>query len=64
MSKPRITYSARANATPDAELDTLAAVYRFVLDCHAKRKGARPGAHERPERIKDDPARIIIPEHP
>jgi hypothetical protein len=40
MSSPRIAYSARADATPEAELSALAAVYRFVLDCRAKKEAA------------------------
>jgi hypothetical protein len=31
MSSPRTIYSARADATPEAELAALAAVYRFLL---------------------------------
>jgi hypothetical protein len=39
MNSPRITYTARPDATPEAELNALAAVYRFVLDCRAKKEG-------------------------
>ncbi len=40
MSSPRITYTSRPYATPEAELDTLAAIYRFVLfDSQARRGG-------------------------
>ena len=28
----QVVYTPYANATPEAELDTLAAVYRFILD--------------------------------
>ena len=28
----RVVYTAHADATPEAELDALAAVYRFILD--------------------------------
>jgi hypothetical protein len=31
MSSPRITYAARQDATPEGELNALAAVYLFVL---------------------------------
>jgi hypothetical protein len=31
MSSPRITYAARQDATPEGELNDLAAVYAFVL---------------------------------
>ena len=29
----QVVYTPHADATPEAELDTLAAVYRFVLNC-------------------------------
>ena len=32
MSSPRIIYTPRPDATPEAELSTLANVYRFLLD--------------------------------
>ena len=35
---PRITYAPRPDATPEGELNALASVYRFILDCHAKPK--------------------------
>ena len=44
MSSSRITYAPRPDATPEAELEALASVYRFILDRKAKKKGARPGA--------------------
>ncbi len=36
---PRITYRARDEAIPEGELNALAAVYKFVLDCHAQKEG-------------------------
>jgi hypothetical protein len=42
MSSPRIIYTPRPDATPDAELNVLANVYRFILDCHAKQVAAEP----------------------
>ena len=44
MGRPRIVYAPRADATPEEELVALASVYRFVLDCHARKKGASPSA--------------------
>jgi len=39
-----VTYRQRPDATPEAELKALAAVYRFILvDCHVKKMAARPG---------------------
>ncbi len=40
MDSPRITYTSRPDATPEAELNVLANVYRFILDCHARKKRA------------------------
>jgi len=42
MSSARITYTPRPDATRESELDALAAVYKFVLECHASKKGADP----------------------
>jgi hypothetical protein len=42
MDSPRITYTSRPDATPEAELNVLANVYRFILDCHAKKMAAEP----------------------
>jgi hypothetical protein len=63
MAESKVVYAPRADATPESELSALVAAYRFLLfDCHASEKGTRPGARERPERIKDDPAKVSIPE--
>jgi hypothetical protein len=35
---PRINYVAPSSTTAESELQTLAAVYAFILECHAKRK--------------------------
>ncbi len=40
MSDPRITYSPRPDSTPEAELDALVAVYKFIIECHESRKVA------------------------
>jgi len=38
VSSTRVVYQSRADATPEAELSTLAAVYRYVLlDSQARR---------------------------
>ena len=42
MGRPSITYAPRSEATPEAELNVLANVYRFILDCHAKKMAAEP----------------------
>jgi len=42
MSSARITYTPRPDATPESELDALAAIYKFILECHASKKAADP----------------------
>jgi hypothetical protein len=40
VNSPRIIYTSRPDATPEAELDALAACYRYVLfDSQARRGG-------------------------
>jgi hypothetical protein len=53
MSSPRTTYAPRQDATAEAEISVLANVYKFVLDCHAKKKAA-------PEsRLEDEKERSV-----
>jgi hypothetical protein len=40
VSKPTVSYEPRRDTTPEAELNVLAVIYRFVLDCHAKKEAA------------------------
>lgn len=40
MSSPRISYSPRPDATPEDEINALAACYRIILDSHAKKNAA------------------------
>jgi hypothetical protein len=56
----RVHYIARPDATPERELEALAAVYRFVLDCHKKRKEAAPAsrADGAKEKNSDDELRV------
>ena len=42
MDSPRITYTARPDATPDAELNVLANVYAYLLKNHHSKKAAKP----------------------
>ena len=37
MTSPRITYTPRPGATPEAEISALAACYRIILDSQSKR---------------------------
>jgi hypothetical protein len=43
MSKPAIRYRPRLDATPEAELEVLAAVYSFVIQRHENRNAAASG---------------------
>jgi len=49
----RIVDGHRSDATPEAELDTLAAVYGFILDCHAKKKAAERPVPDGPDDAED-----------
>jgi hypothetical protein len=62
MNNSRITYTPRPDATPEVELDALAAVYRFILDCHERKKAAPASRPDDAERSSSDGARTIIPE--
>ena len=37
MSSPRVIHTPRSDITPEGERATLASVYRFLLERHAKR---------------------------
>ena len=54
MSESRITYTPHPDATPETEAVALAAVYRFLLDCNAKKKAARPGGPDDAEVSNND----------
>ena len=62
MGSPRITYVAHPNATPETELSRLVAVYKFLLDCRAKKEAAtsRVSRPQDAERRSSDGARDII----
>lgn len=56
MSGPRIAYTARPDATPESERETLASIYAFVLRAHQERqKAAPPSRTEDVERRSDGP---------
>jgi len=54
-STPRIRYIPRPDTTPEKELNALAVVYRFILDCHTKDKTVGPA----PEPDSSDDAVIV-----
>jgi hypothetical protein len=40
--KESVVYKPCPDATPKAELNVLAHVFRFIFDCHAKKKVVEP----------------------
>jgi hypothetical protein len=47
MSSPdRVTYTPRSDTSSELEAAALAAAYRYILDCHAKKKAAEDGGGE------------------
>jgi hypothetical protein len=54
MPEPTAAYGSLPDNTLEAELSTLAAVYRFVLDCHSKKKAAPESRPEDPERRSNE----------
>ncbi len=46
MDSARVTYTARPDATPESGAKALAAVYAFILECHAKKKAAEASGGE------------------
>jgi hypothetical protein len=58
---PGIACAPRPDALPEAELSTLAAVYRFVLDCHAKKKAGPESRPDAGKEINEQSSKAIIP---
>jgi hypothetical protein len=62
MAESKVVYRPLDGATPESELSALVATFRFVIfDCHARKKGARPGAPDAAKESENgcDAARII-----
>jgi hypothetical protein len=51
MNSTHITYTRRSDATSKAEVAALGAIYKFVLDCHAKKEAA---SESRPDDARKD----------
>jgi len=49
-NEPRVTYVPLPDATPERELNALAAVYRFILNRHMEKKAAGTSGGEVPAR--------------
>jgi hypothetical protein len=52
MRSTRISYATRLDASQEAEATALCAVYKFVLNCHARKEAA---PESRPEARKENP---------
>ena len=62
MTSAGVTYSPREDAPPESELDTLAAVYAFILQCHANKKAAGTnGGEDDGKGANHVPAKASIP---
>jgi hypothetical protein len=48
----RISYASRPDATHESEVDSLVAVYAFILEAHARKKAAVPSGPE--NGVKED----------
>jgi hypothetical protein len=57
MAGARITYALRSDATPEAELNVLASVYRFIL--FESSGPSKKGAESVPESSSRDAAVIV-----
>jgi hypothetical protein len=54
----RVHYIPRPDATPQRELEALASVYRFILDCHKRKEAAlASGADGAKQENSDDELR-------
>ena len=61
MSSPVISYTPRPDATPEAEISALSAVYSFILECREKRATPESRADAGKE-INESSGKSIIPE--
>jgi hypothetical protein len=59
---PRLVYSPRPDATPEAEHNALAAVYRFILVSHAKRRVTRSVGPDNSKEIADSERGLLWPD--
>ena len=62
MPETSVRYTPRPDSTLEGELRALANVYRFILDCHAKKKdGSAKTALDDRKGLEDDPATTRVP---
>jgi hypothetical protein len=60
VSSSRIAYATRSETTPESEISTLANIYRYILNCAAKKEATHPGSPDDAERRSNDGARDIM----
>ncbi len=62
--QPRVVYPPRPDATPESELEVLAACYRFILECTERREKAAEGSggEDSGKEVSNAPANGIIRE--
>ena len=56
MSEPAVSYKPRSDTTPESELATLAAVYRFIINCHARKEATPTSRPDDGTKVKEDSA--------
>ncbi len=56
MNNSHIIYRSRPESTPGTELTAIANVYRFVLDCRAKKEPAPESRPDDGTKVKEDSA--------
>jgi hypothetical protein len=62
MDNAQIAHTPRSDATPEAELTALAAVYAFILECHAKKRAAEgSGGDDNGKGEQHVPATVCMP---
>ena len=61
VSKDRIIYKPRSDATPESELAALASVYAFVLEARARKKAAEQSGQDDAKEIEDVCATYRVP---
>jgi hypothetical protein len=62
MASAYPAYTPQPDATPEAELTALAAVYGFVLECQARKRAAERSGQDDAKETNYDRARSILPE--
>jgi hypothetical protein len=56
MSSTRITYAPRPDATPEAEISALAAIYKLCISSHERKEAAPESRPDDRNKIKGDSA--------